>query len=498
MWTREGDWLGAEAQRSGKGQHVVRIWHRGSGERLVLDTCNLLSKAGRERILSAIPPDLTEEAKDHLFALASDAMNAEHDGSGDLQGRELLLPDPDPWPEAVSGAQLLSDLAAVFRKYVSLPEGADTALALWTVHAHAHDVAEVSPILALTSPVRRCGKSRTMELLRPLVPRSLSTSNLTPAVLFRTVEKYRPTLLVDEVESFLVDREELRGLLNSGHVRSGATVLRTVGEDFEPRMFSTWAPKAVALIGPLPTTLEDRAILIRMRRRAPHEAVARLRLDRLAEFAPLCQRAARWARDNSQALREADPAVPEVLHDRAADNWRPLLAIAGQAGGEWPEQARRAALALSGAMAEGDSANGILLLSDLRDLFAGREADRLPSADIVRTLAAREDSPWAECKAGKPISQVQLANLLKPYGVAPRSMRFEDGTARGYFLGDLEDAFSRYLPPVEVKHPQQATIDAAGTTSATRNSGRSVAPPGNGPEPLQMPLVTGVAGWEPQ
>ena len=59
--------------------------------------------------------------------------------------------------------------------------------------------------------------------------------------------------------------------------------------------------------------------------------------------------------------------MPTSLRGRAADNWRPLLAVADLAGGEWPAKARQAAAALE----TGDDAEGlgILLLRDLRELF---------------------------------------------------------------------------------------------------------------------------------
>ena len=89
---------------------------------------------------------------------------------------------------------------------------------------------------------------------------------MTAAALFRAVEQFRPTLLVDEADTFLRDRDDLRGVLNSGHLRASAVVVRTVGDEHEARLFSTWAPKAVALIGTLPDTLADRSIILSMRR----------------------------------------------------------------------------------------------------------------------------------------------------------------------------------------------------------------------------------------
>lgn len=170
--------------------------------------------------------------------------------------------EPEPWPESVNGAVLLDDLLATCQRYLILPDGAGVALCLWIIHSWAHDAAHVSPVLGITSPSMRCGKSNVLKLLGALVYRTLHTSSITAAALFRAVEKWRPTLLIDEADSFLGDKEELRGVLNSGHSRSGAFVIRTVGKDFEPRRFSTWAPKAIAMIGKLPGTLADRSIRI--------------------------------------------------------------------------------------------------------------------------------------------------------------------------------------------------------------------------------------------
>ena len=177
--------------------------------------------------------------------------------------------------------------------------------------------------------------------------------------------------------------------------------------------------------------------------------MARLRLDRLAAFEPLRRKVRRWSEDHLDRLRAADPAVPERLDDRAADNWRPLLAIADEAGGDWPAEARRTALALSGARDESDGSRGVLLLSDLRDLFRERRTDRLPTAEIVEALVGREDRPGPELPPhGQPLTARGVALLLKPFGVLPGSIRLPNGkTPKGYTREALADAFLRYLPP---------------------------------------------------
>jgi len=46
--------------------------------------------------------------------------------------------------------------------------------------------------------------------------------------------------------------------------------------------------------------------------------------------------------------------MPASLYGRAADNWRPLIAIADLAGSEWPARARRVAERLGGMTTLGD------------------------------------------------------------------------------------------------------------------------------------------------
>jgi len=62
---------------------------------------------------------------------------------------------------------------------------------------------------------------------------------------------------------------------------------------------------------------------------------------------PLRQELETWAVDNIATLAAARPELPDELGDRAQDVWEPLLAIAELAGGDWPERARTAAVALS-------------------------------------------------------------------------------------------------------------------------------------------------------
>jgi putative DNA primase/helicase len=236
----------------------------------------------------------------------------------------------DPWPEPVDGAMLLNSIKQIFRRYIVLPKDADVALSLWVLHAWTMDAGDISPFMVLVSPTKRCGKTSVLILLYFLTPKSELAANITASSLFRYIEAVRPTLLIDEADSFVKDNEELRNVLNSGHTKVAANVIRNVevNGEHKPRRFSTWAPKAIATIRGLADTLEDRAVIVTLQRKPREAKVERLRRRDTEELKTIRSQAARWAADNFDHLVDPEPKMPEVLNDRAADNWRPLLAIA--------------------------------------------------------------------------------------------------------------------------------------------------------------------------
>jgi len=358
------------------------------------------------------------------------------------QGRDVAFAEVEPWVEPVDGADLLDWIAEVFTRYIVLPSGGAEALALWTVHAHAHDLSEVSPILILKSPIMQCGKTNTMLLLGELVPRPLQGSSISASSVFRLIEKYRVTCLLDEADRF-IHNEDLIGLLNNGHRKGNAIFYRTVPPDFEPRAFSVWGPKAVATIRSLADTLEDRAVTIPMRRKSKDEHVARFRLDQLGHLSVVRKKIARWVKDHGEELSNADPEVPESLDDRAQDNWRTLLAIADAAGGNWPKRARLAALSIS--LGRGDHVGARdQILGDCKGVIGDMKA--ISSAALRDGLLKLEERPWSEWgKPPRPLTQTVLAGLLKPYGIKSGNVRVNGEVLRGYTRADFEESWKRYV-----------------------------------------------------
>jgi hypothetical protein len=239
------------------------------------------------------------------------------------------------------------------------------------------------------------------------------------------------------------------------------------------------------MIGKLPSTLADRSIHLRLRRKAKHEKVEGLRLDRIGDITEgLQRRCLRWAQDHLGQLKASDPDVPETLNDRAADNWRPLCALAEVAGGMWPERVKKAVAALAGTDMD-DDAIGVMVLEDIRQIFEDDGSDKLFSETLVKALHALEERPWSEWgQQRKPMSKTQLAGLLRPFDIRPTTVDITSIKAKGYHKADFADAWERYLSPLPAQPgmrsvtPLQVSNDASLSASQTVPSPdpRSVTP----------------------
>jgi hypothetical protein len=309
-----------------------------------------------------------------------------------------------------------------------------------------------------------------MIVLYYLTPRSELASNISASALFRYVEDVRPCLLLDEADTFIKNNEEMRGILDSGHTRAAAHVIRNVevNGQHKPRRFSVWAPKAIATIRSLADTLEDRAIMVQLQRKPKAASVARLRRRDSGEFGILRRKAARWAQDNFPKLTDPDPVIPNFLNDRAADNWRPLLAIADLSGGDWPARARDAACVLSGEGHDSSSLN-VELLADIRLAF--EEDTTITSAALVAKLTADPERPWVEWKRGKPITQAQLAKLLEPFEIFPGPLELppiggKRQQARGYRVERFRAAWDAYCPGQNASRADSEPSGCHGVTQA--------------------------------
>ncbi len=324
-----------------------------------------------------------------------------------------------------------------------MPGGGDVAVTLWVLASYSIDAFRIFPKLLLSSPEKRCGKTTTLEVIDSLGNRSLIAASVSASSLFRAIDTWQPTLLIDEADTFIHGKDELRGVINSGHTKSAAYVLRSdeVQGEWQPRKFSTWTPMIMAMIKKPPSTIVDRSVVLELQRKAPGQHTQKLPIDIKEHHTSLRRKIKRWADDHFGKLKVARPTVPTLQNERAMDNWTPLLAVADLIG--WGEVARSAMVKLSG-VEDNERAIETELLSDIREVLDGK--NKIFSKDLVAALVQYEDRPWCEWRAGKPMTQNSLSKLLKPYKVLSKTVRIGNLTFKGYETKDFEDVFNRYLP----------------------------------------------------
>lgn len=383
----------------------------------------------------------------------------------------VLFPKIDPWPDTITLSVLLDEIVVMLKKYVSFnSEHEPKTIALWVIHTYCIEAAYITAILFITSPEMRSGKSTLLAILQKILSKCVAASSITPSVLYRLIPKHQPSIICDEADTYMTEKnEDLRGILNAGHSRDTCGVLRTNPDTFEVELFNAFGAKCLAAINSLPGTVEDRSIIIKMRRKASGQKTEKLRLinEKLRkEFYDVQSKCIKFANDNITIIKTCDPELPDILHDRAADNWYSLFQIATLAGEEWLEDTKKAALYISGIEQENKSL-GIELLQDILNLFDGvfKNDNSITTAELIGALCSDDEAPWATYNSKRQdpkITPRQLAKLLVPYGIKSINNVGIDNN-KGYSKAAFVDAFTRYIPP------ETPCFAATSATSATPN-----------------------------
>ena len=382
-----------------------------------------------------------------LDALVKSARN---DASVNLES--IPFADIDPHEEMIVPSELLDEIVFSIRAFIVLDIEQAYAVALWIAFTWFIDDVDIAPLLLANAPEKACGKSQLLDFVSRLSYKPLSASNCSTSALFRACELYGPTLFIDEADTFIRENNEIKGLINAGHTRINAYVIRVTGDNHEPKMFRVWGAKAFAGISlekHLPDATMSRGIVIQLRRKLPHESVSRLRHADKDLFTTLSSKLARFSDDYSQEVRSARTVLPDALSDRDQDNWEPLLSIAYCAGEEWFKRGIAAALKLSNS---GEKSVSVAnqLLNDIQNIYAIQNVTRLSTADLISALIEDQELPWATYNRGRPLSPSQLAKQLRPYNITSKTVRFgHSNTLKGYDLDQFTDAFARYLAPAE-------------------------------------------------
>jgi hypothetical protein len=379
-------------------------------------------------------------------------------------GEKLLYEhwNVESWPEAVETAALLQAVHDRLKQHVIVSDSGAIAVVLWTAMTWVHERSAVhSPLLMITSAERDSGKSTLLGILGFFVRRSLLSVGISAAALYRSIEKWQPAFVIDEADSIFRQNEDLREVVNSGWTR-GQGVVRCEPDTNEPKLFSTFCPKAIGLKGKkLPDTTLSRVVMVELKRKLRAETTKDFAHVDDDGFRLLRRKLTRWAEDNAEHLAAATPTLPDGFINRVAANWRLLLAIAELAGGSWPEKARKAAVALSGP----ETSLGVRLLADVRDAFLTKGVTELLTQELHDYLIGLEEREWYELNHGKAITKTWLSRKLGDFGLTSENLG--DRRLKGWKLGTFADIFKRYLGDTPPFNPLIRSNPCGTGTSAT-------------------------------
>jgi putative DNA primase/helicase len=154
-------------------------------------------------------------------------------------------------------------------------------------------------------------------------------------------------------------------------------------------------------------------------------------------------------------FKKTEINLPNLGNDRMTDNWIPLATIAYTLYEDWYDKAVEAMRELSDYHVDANDSAAIMILGDIRTIFETQHADRLSSEDIINALSQMDDRPWPEWRNGKSLTKAGLARLLKPFKIAPATIRIGSTTAKGYLLDHFLETFSRYIPSIQSVTPSQ-------------------------------------------
>jgi hypothetical protein len=343
---------------------------------------------------------------------------------------------------------ILDDIENQLKRRVVLKSEAHyVAETLWIAHTYFISELDFSPRLAIWSPEKRCGKTLNLEIVELLSKKARRTSSMSPSVLYRMISLDETTVfLIDESDRIFSKKadkeraEAMTSIINTGFKR-GSSVWRCKPNTLEPEEFSTFAPVALAGIGTssIPDTVQDRALVIEMRRKFPNETIEEFQSDEEeAIFSPLREALDSWSQEIRDQIRPCRPELPNELHSRAKDCWKPLFKIATYAGSDWLEKARKASLELSLNEADDDDKSySLRLLSDCREVF---DCIELGSQALVERLCEIEEAPYGH--GDHRLNTASLARNLKTYGIRPT----RTNKLRLYRREDFQEAWDRYLP----------------------------------------------------
>jgi Protein of unknown function (DUF3631) len=388
-------------------------------------------------------------------------------------------PPPDPRndasvqfdPKRHNPASLVEGLVKI---YVTMPEHVRVIYSLAICLTHVYTKFSIAPRIAVVSRKAQSGKSVALEVAGRLVHRPNEEAMGTGAAIEDHFALGPGTLMLDEAQYIDADaRRRLQRIWNQGHVDDrGSKFSKMVAG--RKRTISFFAMVFLAGVGRgvgrlLAAQQQSRTLRLEMQRYTketmpPLNYRIKEEVD-VEAFRSIYSLVCSWA---AKVQLNPKPLMPPGVIARDADNIRGLLAIADDCGGEWPQRARAALMALLEQQRVEDPA--IVILRHGLAIFDMLELTRVKTTEFDKELR-RLDEPggnWRRyCGPGgdeseHSITASERADLLRESGIETKPMRPVGGGKlfRGLERSWFEEALRKHEPTPAPPHLRLITPQA--------------------------------------
>lgn len=354
-----------------------------------------------------------------------------------------FIADIVPYTDSVTNDEIYQALYELIDRHIIIDKPLKVAFVLWVLFTYLIDDCDIAPIAWITAPEKSCGKSTLLGLFERVVNRPYTMTDPSQAVLYRIMDKYKPCLLIDEIDTGLKDKSTILGILNAGYSRHACKIPKVnMDKGGTVESFNAFGAKVLCGIGGLTGTTASRSIKFELKRKSNNDKVARLNKRTLthAKTDLIRQKAKRWATDNRQAIIQTEIEILPI-NDRAYDNWYILLQIAHVLGVY--DTAKQACLTIN--KAKDELSTNEQLLFDIREVWRG---EKMALKFLLERLIADDEKAWASLNNGQEMTAHQLGKRLRGFGIAPKTIKTGvSTTAKGYDKDQFTQIWERYLSP---------------------------------------------------
>lgn len=358
----------------------------------------------------AIYRDGVISVEDHFATEASERFIPIAGSNNLIKHDAVLLPErPEPYG---SIGQLVSAIGAYLYRYVDLSESFQRIASYYVLLSWVYDAFNELPYLRLRGDFGS-GKTRALIVIGSLCYKPFFASGAsTVSPIFHTLDTFRGTLIFDEADfRFSDEKSELVKIFNNGNAK-GFPVLRTAittKREFDPRAFSVFGPKIVAMRRSFEDeALESRFLTEEMGQRSLRRDIPiNLPGTQKEEARSLRNQLLTYRLENLDRIRVDDALVDPALSPRLNQILVPMLSVIDDA--ELRRDLRASMQSFDRELYAGRASSAEAgVLEVLSQLLAAKPGTSVPLSEITAAFVARFGSDYE-----RPITNRYIGGVLR-------------------------------------------------------------------------------------